>query len=134
MKSKQIFATAMIACALTCGAYAAGSIPTDEVDEEKILCGSFESFSNPAEVDYFAVVKATPEYAEITKDKIETGTARYFILMSQAGDRAIRVISETADAEGYDLVTQKGYLKSLSKPIKAANITKLVLDLMREES
>ncbi len=54
--------------------------------------------------------------------------------MSGAGDRAIRVISETASEKGFDLVAEKGYLKSLSTPIAAENITKLVLEQMGNAS
>jgi hypothetical protein len=50
--------------------------------------------------------------------------------MSGAGDRAIRAIGEAAAEQGYDLVAEQGYLKSLSKPVAASNITKIILERM----
>ena len=60
----------------------AASIPADELDEKKIYFGNADDFETPAEVDYLAVVKATPEYQKIKADKVESGSAQYFILMS----------------------------------------------------
>lgn len=114
------------------GLLCAESISDDELDEKKIYCGDASDFENPAEVDYLSIVKATSEYKKLKKDKIESGSAQYFILMSEAGERAVEMIEEVAEEEEYDLVAAKGYLAKLKKPISAKDISKEVLEHLEE--
>ncbi len=103
------------------------SIPPDKVDVKKVYWGSAASFEKPACVDYERVVRATPEYESIRKNKIETGTARYWILMSQASDHAIRLINELGKETDYDFIAASAFMASLDPPIEADDVTELVI-------
>ncbi|MCX5770702.1 MAG: hypothetical protein NTZ09_10580 [Candidatus Hydrogenedentes bacterium] len=103
------------------------SIPVDKIDLQKLYYGNAGGFTKPGNVDYEAIIKATPEYDEVKKKKVEVGTGKYWILLSQASDRAVRAISEVGQETGYDLVAAQGYLGSLEPPIPADDITQLVL-------
>jgi len=104
------------------------SIPADKLDAQKVYFGKAEGFDRPAGVDYEAIIKATPEYEEVKKKKIEPGTGRYWILLSQASDRVVRSISEVAQEMDYDFIASQGYLGSLEPAVPAEDITQLVLD------
>ena len=104
-----------------------GSIPKDQIDASQIYYGSPSSFENAAEVDIETVVAATPEYQEIVKNKIDKGTGKYWILKSEASNRALKAVSEVADKTDYDLIAEKGYLKKLDPPIACKDITELVV-------
>ena len=110
------------------------SIPAEKRDAQKIFWGSANSFENPAEVDYQKVVKATPEYKSIRKKKVESGTAKYWILISKASDHAIRLINEVGIESGHDLVAAQGYLGGLEPPIAAEDITALALKKLDDEA
>jgi hypothetical protein len=103
------------------------TIPPEKVDGQKIYWGTAANFEKPGEVSYEAVVKATPEYAEIKKKKVERGTAKYWILMSQASEHAVQLIAEVGEESNYDLISAQGYLAELDPPVPAEDITKLVL-------
>ena len=103
------------------------TISNDEIDIEKIYVGGASNFSNPAEIDFKEVVENTPERKEILRKKIESGTGKYWILLSKATDRARRILEDVSTEEKYDFVSQVGYLGSLKDPISAPNITILVL-------
>jgi len=103
------------------------SIPADKIEVQKLYFGNASSFTKPGHVDYEAIIKATPEYDEVKKKKVEVGTGKYWILLSQASDRAVRAISEVGQEAGYDLIAALGYLGSLEPPIPADDITQLVL-------
>ena len=70
------------------------SIPAQKIEVQKVYFGNASSFTKPGSVDYEAIIKATPEYDEVKKKKVEVGTGKYWILLSQASDRAVRAISE----------------------------------------
>jgi len=114
-------------------AYAEFSIPSGEIDNNEIFFGSPTSFSNPAEVDVEAVIKATPEHKEIKKKKIDRGTGRYWILHSNATNRAHRAIRDYAENSGYDLVANIDYLGSLTVPIAADDVTKAIKKLASDD-
>jgi len=118
------------ASAVAAGAY---SIPADKLDVQKVYWGSAESFEKAAKVNYEAVVRATPEYEEIKKKKIESGTAKYWIQLSMASDRAVRVISQVGQETDYDLIAASGYLGSLEPPIPADDITDMILKKIEEQ-
>ncbi len=107
------------------------TIPADKVDEQKVFWGSAGSFVKPGEVAYKTIVKATPEYASIKKNKIKSGTAKYWILLSKASDHAVRLISEVGEESEYDFIAAKDYLGSLDPPIPAEDITDLVLKRLK---
>ncbi|MBI2422392.1 MAG: hypothetical protein HYV27_06145 [Candidatus Hydrogenedentes bacterium] len=109
------------------------SVPEDKQDEQKILFGSASTFEKPAEVDYKEVIMATPEYQSIKKKKVPTGSAKYWILMSQASDHALRTIAGIGDDTDYDLIAVKGFLGELDEPIEATDITEDVLAKLEDE-
>ena len=134
MKMKQIertlrrFVTICLAIfvALALGAVAESkSIPPESVDDQKIFWGSPSTFEKPGSVDYVAVVSATEDYKQARK--VESGTARYWILVSKANEVAIRAISAVGSETDYDLIVIKGYLESLDPPIETDDITELAL-------
>jgi len=106
---------------------AAYAIPAEKLDVQKVYYGTASGFTNPGKVNYEAIIKATPEYDEVKKKKVEVGTGKYWILLSQASDRAVRAITEVGQETGYDLITASGYLGSLDPPIPADDVTELVL-------
>ena len=114
-----------ILCSIT--AWAQHSISEDELDPNQIFYGDSSNFSTPAEVDMDEVIKATPEYKEIIKKKINRGTGRYWILQSNATARAHKAITEFAKTSEYDLIANTGYLSSLETPIEADDVTKAVI-------
>ncbi|MBP8129383.1 MAG: hypothetical protein KA184_07345 [Candidatus Hydrogenedentes bacterium] len=126
--------TAALAIMLLVSPVLAGTytIPPDKMDGQRIYWGNAADFNKPGEVDYEAVIKATPEYAELVKKKIERGTAKFYYLMSQASDHAVRVIVEVGQMREYDLVAAKGYLASLETPIQADDLTTMVLERLKE--
>jgi len=126
--------TAALAIMLLVSPVFAGTytIPPDKMDGQRIYWGNAADFNKPGEVDYEAVIKATPEYAELVKKKIERGTAKFYYLMSQASDHAVRVIVEVGQMREYDLVAAKGYLASLETPIQADDLTTMVLERLKE--
>lgn len=102
-------------------------------DEQKIFFGSAASFQKPAEVDYAKVVKSTPEYESIKKNKIQEGTAKYWILVTEASEKALKFIKKVGSQTDYDLIAMKGYLGSLPEPIPAEDITETVLKEMKKK-
>ena len=104
----------------------------ESADEKKIYYGSAKEFDKPAEVDYQEVIKATPEYKQIKEEKIERGTGKYRILLSQASDRAVRVIGEVGKGTEYDLIAAQGYLKELDPAIPTEDITETVLETLKK--
>lgn len=109
-------------------ATAVSTIPAEQIDEQQIYYGNAASFEKAATVDYTAVVKATPEYAEIKKKKIDSSTARYWILMSNASEHAVQMISQVGDETEHDLIVSIGYLGKITPPIAADDVTEKVLE------
>jgi len=103
------------------------SIPQGAIDAQKVYYGKADAFNKPAEVDYEAIIKASPEYAQLKKEKAEKGSGKYWILLSQASDRAVRAIAAVGKESSYDFISSSGYLASLSPSIPAENITDLVI-------
>ncbi len=124
-KMPVLFGT-FVLVALTVGAVAESmSIPPESVDDQKIFWGSAGSFEKPGSVDYIAIVSATEAYEQAKQ--VETGTARYWILVNRANETAVRAISAVGRDTDYDLVVAKGYLENLDPPIETADITELAL-------
>lgn len=113
--------------AVGAGSVFAASIPADQIEEQSIYAGDASNFEKPAAVNYEKVVKATPAFKELRKKKIDKGSAKYWILMSQASEHAVRVILEHAGEAGYDLVAEKSYLSGLDPKVEAEDITDKVL-------
>jgi len=101
------------------------SIPLDAVDDQKIFWGVASKFEKPGSVDYIALVTATNEYQQAKK--VESGTARYWILVNKANESAVRAISAVGSETDYDLIVIKGYLEGLEPPIETEDITELAL-------
>jgi hypothetical protein len=104
------------------------SIPTESVEAQKIYFGTAKSFAKPGTVDYEALIKATPEFDEVRKKKVQQGTGKFWILYSQASDRVVRAISEVGTASDFDFIAAQGYLEGLQPPIQSEDITSLVLE------
>ena len=112
----------------TANASAVNAIAAEQIDEQQIYYGSAKSFEKAASVDYTAVVKATPEYAEIKKKKIDSSSARYWILMSNASEHAVQMISQVGEETDHDLIVAIGYLGKISPPLAAEDVTGKVLE------
>ncbi|MBI2434006.1 MAG: hypothetical protein HYV26_14170 [Candidatus Hydrogenedentes bacterium] len=123
----------MIVLAISSAVAGTYSIPAEKLDTQKVYWGNASNFEKAAKVDYEAVVKATPEYAQIKKKKIASGTAKYWIQLSMASDHAVRVISKVGKESDYDLIAATGYLGSLEPPIPADDITDLILKKFDDE-
>ena len=106
----------------------AESIDDEHLDPKQIFFGDPKAFDSPAAVDIQTIIEATPEYQEIKKDKIKRGTAKYWILLSKATDRAIEAIAGVAEDEAYDLIAARDYLKDLKPKVAAEDITKTVIE------
>ena len=106
---------------------AGDSIPKDQIDASQIYYGSPSSFENAAEVDIETLIVATPEYQEITKEKLDQGMAKYWILKYEAYNRALRAILDVAAETDFDLIAEQGYLENLDPPIGSQDITELAL-------
>ena len=111
---------------------AAYSIEENQVDPQKIYWGRPSQFENPAEVRYQEVIMETPEYQELKNRRIERGTGRYWILISQASDRVVRTIAQVGQESEYDLIAAEGYLGSLDPAVPADDVTELVLKTMEQ--
>lgn len=121
-------AVALLAMAATAAFAQLYSIPVDQMDSKKVFWGAATGFEKAGEVDYEAILKATPEVKQVKREKIERGTGKYWILMSQASDRSTRAIVEVGQNTEYDLIAVRGYLASLTPAIPADDLTKLVLN------
>lgn len=112
----------------TTNAAATYTIAPEQIDDQQIYYGNAQSFEKPAAVDYTAIVKATPEYEEIKKKKIDSGSARYWILMSDASSHAVKAISEVGEESNHDLIVSIGYLGKITPQIPAEDVTEKVLE------
>lgn len=110
------------------------SIPAEQADSGKVYWGTTSGFEKAGEMNYERILKATPEYKELKKDKVERGTGKYWILMSQASDRTNRAISQVGQESDYDLIAVQGYLGNLQPAIPAADITDLILDELKKSA
>jgi hypothetical protein len=109
------------------GAAWAKSIDDEQLDPKQIFFGDPKAFDSPAAVDIQIIIETTPEHQEIKKYKIKRGTAKYWILLSKATDRAIEAIADVAENEGYDLIAARVYLKDLKPIVTAEDVTKTVI-------
>lgn len=135
MLSKLSAQFAVVVLLTTTAAFASGfAIPAEQVDAKKVYWGATTGFDKAGEVDYESVLKATPEAQQLKKEKVQRGTGKYWILMSQASDRATRAIAEIGQSTDYDLIAVHGYLATLTPAIPAEDVTKLVLDRLEGSS
>lgn len=114
-------------------AAAAYTIPDTQIDKSRIYFGSPASFATPAEISMDEALQATPEFQEIVKKKVDHGTAKYWILVSDATDRVHRAIGVVGRATDYDLIAEKGYLGKLEPPMECDDITAAVVDRITAE-
>lgn len=129
----RVYTYGLLTAVLFCVAVSASglSIPTEKQDVQKIFYGAADEFEKPARVNYQDVVKATPEYSSIKKKKIVSGSAKYWILISKASERAQRLIKEVGEETPFDLIVADGYLESLEPAITAEDVTELVLEKLK---
>ena len=84
-------------------------------DAQKIFFGTISPEKKTYQVfgfiDYAAIIRETPEYAEALK--AEPGTAKHWIKLSEASDKAVRAISKYATENGLEFVADQGYIGSL---------------------
>lgn len=123
---KTVYILAALAALPAIAAYSY-AIPDDQLDVQRIFFGDTENFEKAAAVRIEDIIKSTPEYDEIRKNKLERGTGKYWILIEQATDRAVQAISDVADETDYDLFAADGYLDTLEPPIPSVDVTNLVL-------
>ncbi len=124
--AKAMFLATLVFFALTAGSMAESmSIPSESVDDQRIFWGNANNFKNPGSVDYIAIVSATDAYEEAKQ--VESGTARYWILVNRANETAVRAISAVGREAEYDLIVAAGYLERLDPPIETEDITELAL-------
>jgi len=112
---------------------AAQAIPDDQIQKNRIFYGTPTAFENPAEVNMDEALQATPEFQEIVKKKVDHGTAKYWILVSDATDRVHRAISEVGRGTDYDLIVDQGYLEEVQPPVPCDDITAAVIDRIAAE-
>ena len=110
----------------------AASIPKDQLDKKKIYWGNDENFSKPASVDYTHLIKVTPEFKKIKNDKIERGSGKYWILVSQASDRVVKALAYVGEKSDYDLICANGYLKNLDPPVASDDLSETVIKAMEK--
>lgn len=79
------------------------------VDKSDNICGIDEprAITNPAKVDYRALLAATPEVRRIKKRKIDRGSAQGTHLMAQARRRVLAACETVSEAEGHSSVWKK---------------------------
>lgn len=130
IRHSRIVLTLATALVVSIVAYADLVIPPAEIVSEQIFYGNASNFSKPAEIDVESLIKATPEFKEIKKKKIDQGTGKYWILRSNATDRAHRAIRQLAEELEFDFIANEGYLSSLSTPIECDNITEQAIELV----
>ncbi|HOK08817.1 MAG TPA: hypothetical protein PLT82_05175 [Candidatus Hydrogenedens sp.] len=104
------------------------SLAPDKVDEQKIFWGTASKFNKPGLVRFEEIIQATPEFSGIKTRKIEAGTAKYWIMLSKASERAVRVIQEVAQESQFDLVAEFNYWQTAGDQIPAEDITEKVLE------
>ncbi|HOS03504.1 MAG TPA: hypothetical protein PKZ01_10515 [Candidatus Hydrogenedentes bacterium] len=109
------------------------SVPPAQVDSSKVYWGNVAGFDKPGEVRFDEIVRAAPEYLDMKKKKVEQGSGKYWLLLSQASDRAIRAISDAAQEMEYDFIAAKGYLASLQPPIEADDVTARVIEKLQDK-
>jgi hypothetical protein len=125
------FAIVLVLAALAAPIALAFAIPDAEMDEQRVFWGTASNFAKPGEVQYEEVIKNTDEFRQMKKEKVARGTGRYWILMSQASDKAVKAIAVVGEETEYDLIAQQGYLASLKEPIPAEDVTGLVIEAMK---
>jgi len=85
---------------------------TNPLSSQDIFYGSNSQVKELRVIDYEFLTKSTPEYQEILKKKIEPGTGKYWILMSQASDRVIKSINNYAQKNNIDTIAKKSAITS----------------------
>lgn len=133
MSTKKWVAGAMIIAFLAAASpIYASTIPKDQVDNKKIFWGDADAFEKAGRVDYEKLIKATPEFATMKDEKVERGSGKYWILMSQASDRVVKALAHVGEKSEYDLICASGYLKNLDPPVDSDDVTEKVIEAMED--
>lgn len=109
-------------------AWAARSIPLDQIDSTMIYWGNPGSFEKAAAADFESILHATPEFEEILEKRVERGSGKYWILYGRAHDRVIKALSDVGRSTEYDLVGELSYMARLDPPVPFDDITSLVVE------
>jgi hypothetical protein len=68
----------------------------------------------------------------VVEDKVERGSGKYWIMMSQASDRVVKAVAHLGEESDYDLICAEGYLKGLNPPVEADDLTEKAIEVMEE--
>ncbi|MCX8064949.1 MAG: hypothetical protein N3G21_07225 [Candidatus Hydrogenedentes bacterium] len=128
MKKYILYAILTLLCGLSWAIAEPFSLSPEKIDEQKIYWGSATKFNKPGLVKFEEVVQSTPEFSGIKARKIEPGTAKYWIMLSKASEKAVRTIQEVAQESRFDLIAEFNYWQSLNEQIPAEDITQKVLE------
>ena len=101
-----VFAAAL----LLAPALASASEGKYEVDENKVYYGDASSFEKPAAILISKVFDAIPEYVDARKKGKDD--PQYYILLEKANQKFFTALERVAAAEKYDLIAEKGAVKS----------------------
>ena len=127
-------AVALVATAIVnVGADETYSIPEDKREPGAIYWGDPSAFTNPACVDYTALIESTPEYKDMKKRKLSSSDPASWILMSDAADRVSSAIAYVAKDKEYDLICAAEYWEELNLGVSAQDITKLVKETIEKK-
>ncbi len=87
-----------------------------EIPTTKYYFGHPNSNENVGFISRTDLIKSTPEYKEIKKEKIEEGTGKYWILLDKATNKVQKAINNYAQEHGFDFITDMPELKD-NKPL-----------------
>ena len=106
------------------------------VDQTQIYHGNINpeetKYENAACINFGQLIRATPEYLQIQKEKIEKGTGKYWILISKANGRVTKSVSEYGKTNNTDFIVTVEYAKTLKANPKIADVTEEVIESMGE--
>jgi len=94
-----------------------------------VYYGDKNRFNNPCVLKRDTVFKKIPAYQKIIREKLDKNSARYYLLLEEANRTFQNIVKTVASRLGYDLVAEKGCIKS-SKRIRIKDITKEVVDAL----
>ncbi len=129
-KITYILAGAALAVFMSAGAHAEDEV--NEIDPQKVFYGDPGSFEKAAEVDLREAVRATPEYAEIERRNLDTGTGSYWLQIERASNRSLKVVIDIGQESEFDLIVEKGHLAEVDEDIPVEDITEKVVSYIEE--
>lgn len=111
-------------CVLLIAASPVYTIPQDKIDTQKVYYGDCNgSFTRAAEFDPIRVIENTKQYKKVQKEKIQTGTGKYWILMSQASDSMRKAVGMYMQDHDFDFLASQGYLTKATPEVPVVDVT-----------